>query len=114
MLGSVFRNPARKEGETCQSFSRCNSTGRTGTPSYYRISKDIGVDHNAKTGYPKGMIAHIAGVSADGNTLVITEIWESQADQGAFMNDRLMPAMGPSDQPPTRTDWFKLLTHAEL
>src|SRR5271156_1754116 len=54
---------------------------------------------------PRGMISHVAGEAGD--KLIVVEVWESQADQQAFMDSALGPALHEVSAPqPTRVEWF--------
>jgi hypothetical protein len=79
---------------------------------YEAVNKELGID--AKTGkgdWPKGMIAHAGGSTEDGGFRVI-ELWESQADQAAFMDSRLMAALQAAGQPPPeKVTWVDLFAH---
>lgn len=90
--------------------------GEGSLESYHQISKNIGVDHEAKTGYPAGMISHVAAANQDGSHIVISEIWETQAAQEAFMTDRLGPALAAEEDggAPARAEWFALVTQSAL
>jgi len=75
---------------------------------YLAVNKILGVD--AKTGegdWPAPLQSHVASVGAAG--LVVVEVWESQAEQAAFMA-RLGPALGKVGLPqPARMEWLSLL-----
>lgn len=54
---------------------------------------------------PPGMISHVAGEAGD--KLIVVEVWDSQADQQAFMESALGPALHEVNAPqPTRVEWF--------
>jgi len=54
---------------------------------------------------PPGLISHVAGEAGD--KLIVVEIWNSQADQQAFMESALGPALHEANAPqPTRVEWF--------
>jgi hypothetical protein len=54
---------------------------------------------------PPGMISHVAGEAGD--KLIVVEVWNSQADQEAFMESALGPALQEANVPqPTRVEWF--------
>jgi hypothetical protein len=54
---------------------------------------------------PPGMISHVGGEAGD--KLIVVEVWESQADQQAFMESALGPALHEVNAPqPTRVEWF--------
>ncbi|MBV9593689.1 MAG: hypothetical protein JO147_07845 [Actinobacteria bacterium] len=55
--------------------------------------------------WPAGMLSHVAGEAGD--KLVVVEVWQSQADQEAFMQSQLGPAFAEAQVPqPTRIEWF--------
>lgn len=63
---------------------------------------------------PSGLLVHSAAETADGTVLVV-DIWESDAAMDAFEHDRLFPAFatgGMADaiqSPPTRHETFHLV-----
>jgi hypothetical protein len=73
---------------------------------YNRVNKILGWDGSpASDVVPKGMLSHIAGEAGD--KLVVVEVWQSQADQAAFMQDQLGPAFAEAKVPdPTRLEWY--------
>jgi hypothetical protein len=73
---------------------------------YQRVNKILGWDGTPDSEHwPAGMLSHIAGESGD--KLVVVEVWQSQADQEAFMRSQLGPAFAEAEVPePTRLDWF--------
>jgi hypothetical protein len=74
---------------------------------YHRVNEILGISPADGSGdWPDGMVSHV-GASKDGNSLVVFEVWESQAHQEAFMNDRLGPALAQASAPaPSRVEWF--------
>ena len=53
---------------------------------------------------PDGLIAHVAAI--EGDDFVVREVWESQAQQGTFMAERLGPAFGKVGVPePASVAW---------
>lgn len=51
------------------------------------------------------MLSHVVGESDD--NLVVVEVWQSQADQEAFMQSQLGPAFEQAQVPkPSRIEWF--------
>src|SRR5689334_5109705 len=69
---------------------------------YHRVNKILGCDGTPDAEHwPKGMISHVAGESGD--KLLVVEVWETQADQAAFMQNQLGPAFAEAAVPgPTR------------
>jgi hypothetical protein len=65
-----------------------------GRAEYEAVNAELGIDMATGAGdWPPGLLAHAAGVSDDG-TFVVTEVWSSRAEQAAFMESRLGPALG--------------------
>jgi hypothetical protein len=74
---------------------------------YHRVNKILGWEGGAPDAdnWPAGMLSHIAGESGD--KLVVVEVWQSQADQQAFMQSQLGPAFAEAEVPqPARIEWF--------
>ena len=73
---------------------------------YDRVNKILGWNGTPDSEHwPAGMLSHIAGESGD--KLVVVEVWESQAAQGAFMENELGPAFAEAKVPqPERIAWF--------
>jgi len=83
-----------------------------GVDAYERVNSELGIDPATGEGdWPDGLISHV-GAGKDGG-LVVFEIWRSQADQEAFMAERLGPALaaGGVDSPPSRVEWLALAAH---
>ena len=76
---------------------------------YPKVNEVLGLDPNTGAGdWPKGLISHLAG-AGDG-AVVVVEVWESRADQEAWMSGRLGAAMGQVGVPqPKRTEWLNEL-----
>jgi hypothetical protein len=61
---------------------------------YRAVNSNLGIDmETGKGDWPAGLLSHAAGPGAAG-AWVVTEVWESQADQAAFMESRLGAALG--------------------
>jgi hypothetical protein len=61
---------------------------------YEAVNANLGIDPDTGKGdWPAGMLSHAGGPGDDG-TFVVVEVWASQADQAAFMQSRLGPALG--------------------
>ena len=61
---------------------------------YASVNDKLGIDPETGQGdWPAGLLSHAAG-PGDGGTFVVVEVWASQADQAAFMQARLGPALG--------------------
>jgi hypothetical protein len=80
-----------------------------GKNEYDQVNKILGIDQVTGEGdWPAGLLNHTGAVSANGD-LVVYEIWESQAAQGAFMA-RLGPALQEVGLPePSRMEWFDVI-----
>jgi hypothetical protein len=73
---------------------------------YMEVNRILGIDESTtEEDMPAGLISHLAGESGD--KLIVVEVWESKADQAAFMESRLGPAFHEANMPqPTRVEWF--------
>jgi hypothetical protein len=80
-----------------------------GKNEYDQVNKILGIDQATGEGdWPDGLLNHTGAVSANGD-LVVYEIWENQAAQGAFMA-RLGPALHEVGLPePSRMEWFDVI-----
>lgn len=76
---------------------------------YSKVNQVLGLDPAAGAGdWPRGLLSHVGGGS-DG-TVVVVEAWASRADQEAWMNSKLGPALGQVGVPqPRRMEWFEVL-----
>src|SRR5664279_3148145 len=77
--------------------------------SYRAVNQQLGIDPETGEGdWPAGMVYHAGSAKSDG--LVVFEVWESQADQASFMENRLGPALGRAgvNKPPSRVEWMEL------
>ena len=68
---------------------------------------------NLSADRPNGMIVHAAAEQADGSVLIV-DVWESDAAMDAFERDRLFPAFASvpgaaMTDPPTRRPAFHLV-----
>ena len=70
---------------------------------YQAVNKLLGLDAATGEGNsPPGLLSHTGATAADGN-LMVFELWDSQAAQGAFMGGALGAALGQAGLPaPTR------------
>jgi hypothetical protein len=77
---------------------------------YKAVNKILGIDQDTGDGdWPAGMLSHVGAAGSNGN-LVVVEVWDTQASQGAFMADRLGPALGEVGLgEPTRVEWMTAL-----
>jgi hypothetical protein len=79
---------------------------------YDRVNEALGINPDTGEGdWPPGLLSHAAGAT-DGGWRVV-EVWDSQADQEAFMSSRLGEALqkGGADKPPSRAEWTSLRAH---
>ena len=83
-----------------------------GEAEYAAVNRQLGIDmHTGEGDWPPGLLSHAAG-SADDGTFIVTEVWSSRADQEAFMQARLGPALaagGVTSAPAVR--WVPLLAY---
>ena len=79
---------------------------------YHQVNQVLQFDPATGEGdWPDGLVSHTGAESGD--TLLVFEVWESQAAQEAFMASRLGPALGQVGVPePKRVEWFSVLGHA--
>jgi hypothetical protein len=60
---------------------------------YASISGHLGIDvHTGEGDWPPGLLSH-AGGAGDDDTFIVTEVWNSRADQAAFLDSRLGAAL---------------------
>jgi len=79
---------------------------------YQAVNQKLGLDPKTGKGdWPTGMINHMAGHTDDGGFFV-TEVWESQEAQAAFMESRLGAALAEAGVPtPVRVTWINVVAH---
>jgi hypothetical protein len=79
---------------------------------YAAVNGQLGIDMQTGDGdWPAGLLSHAAG-SADDGTFIVTEVWNSRADQGAFLDSRLGAALaagGVASMPNVR--WVPVLAY---
>jgi hypothetical protein len=83
-----------------------------GIAEYEAVNKALGIDMASGQGdWPDGLQYHAGGAKAGG--WVVFEIWESRADQEAFMQGRLGAALqqGGVTGRPSRAEWLDLAAH---
>jgi hypothetical protein len=73
---------------------------------YREVNAHLGINPDTGEGdWPDGLVTHTGSTGANG--LLVFEVWESQAAQGAFMESRLGPALGEAGMAePTRAEWL--------
>jgi hypothetical protein len=75
---------------------------------YWAVNDALGVDIRDQSTWPQGMRSHRAGKVGD-DGWIVTEVWDSQEDQAAFMESRLGAALGQVQvPPPDRVTWADL------
>jgi hypothetical protein len=75
---------------------------------YRAVNSNLGIDMETGQGdWSSGLLSH-AGGPGEGDTWVVAEVWESRADQAAFMESRL-GAAGVTAVPAVR--WVPLVAY---
>jgi hypothetical protein len=79
---------------------------------YDSVNEALGLDPGSGGGdWPKGIKTHVGAAKPGG--LVVFEVWDSQADQDRFMNERLGPALQQAGVPaPSRVEWLEVAGYA--
>lgn len=83
-----------------------------GEDEYTAVNKLLGIDMETGEGdWPPGLLTHAAGQADDG-TLIVSEVWDTRADQEAFMTARLGAALAAAGvtAPPT-VRWVTLMAY---
>ena len=62
-----------------------------GADQYWAVNERLGINPDGSGNWPDGILSHAGGSTATG--LVVTEVWNSKADQEAFMASRLGAAL---------------------
>ena len=63
-----------------------------GADKYWAVNEKLGIKPDGSGDWPAGMLSHTGGPTATG--WVVAEVWNSKADQEAFMASRLGAALG--------------------
>jgi hypothetical protein len=63
-----------------------------GADQYWAVNEKLGINPDGTGDWPSGLRSHSGGPTATG--WVVCEVWESKADQEAFMASRLGAALG--------------------
>lgn len=63
-----------------------------GADQYWAVNDQLGIKPDGSGDWPAGILSHAGGPTATG--WVVAEIWNSKADQEAFMTTRLGAALG--------------------
>jgi hypothetical protein len=66
---------------------------------YWAVNEKLGIDRDLTTNLPDGLVVHTAGPVGD-DGWVVSEVWESRAEQEAFMAGRLGEALSAVGVPP--------------
>jgi hypothetical protein len=76
-----------------------------------RFTKDIYENARKEVNWegnpPPGLIFHAASFDSSGNTIHVSDIWESEDQWNNFLNTRLMPSMQKAKVPPLKTEIFQ-------
>ena len=59
---------------------------------YWAVNDALGIARDGSGDWPAGILSHAGGPTSDG--WVVMEVWNSKADQEAFMAGRLGAALG--------------------
>ena len=51
---------------------------------YDKVNAALGFDPDSTASYPKGLLSHIVGLGADGASIAVTEVWNSEEGPGGF------------------------------
>lgn len=80
-------------------------TGQGYTKDMYEIlRKEVNWEHNQ----PSGGMFHVASFDKAGNTIHVTDIWESEEQLNKFVSSRLMPVMQKHKMPPPKTEVYEV------
>jgi hypothetical protein len=63
-----------------------------GADQYWAVNEKLGINRDGSGDWPAGILSHTGGSTATG--WVVAEVWNSKADQEAFMGSRLGAALG--------------------
>jgi len=62
-----------------------------GADQYWAVNDKLGIQSDGTGDWPAGIVSHAGGPTATG--WVVTEVWDTKADQEAFMASRLGAAL---------------------
>jgi hypothetical protein len=65
---------------------------------YWSVNDKLGINRDGSGDWPAGIVSHAGGPTPTG--WVVSEIWNSKADQEAFMAGRLGDALAAAQVPP--------------
>ena len=84
-----------------------------GEDAYWSANKRLGIDTEARTGYPDGLLVHAAGPTASG--WIVVEVWDERSSQERFMAERLGAALQAKGLPaPSRVTDSELVNAQAL
>ena len=63
-----------------------------GEDQYWAVNDRLGIARDGTGDWPAGIVSHAGGPTATG--WIVSEVWNSKADQEAFMASRLGAALG--------------------
>lgn len=63
-----------------------------GADQHWAVNDKLGINADGSGDWPAGILSHTGGPTATG--WVVAEVWNSKADQEAFMASRLGAALG--------------------
>jgi hypothetical protein len=86
-----------------------------GEQEYHAVNEKLGIDSGDPTSaWPDGLRTHASGRTSEG-VFWLYEVWDSKAEQEAFMSSRLGPALGAVGVPaPTQVVELDLINHQVL
>jgi hypothetical protein len=77
---------------------------------YWAVNEKLGINPDGTGDWPDGIVSHAGGPTATG--WVVSEVWNSKADQEAFMGSRLGAALGEVGLPePSQVIESELVNH---
>jgi hypothetical protein len=113
MISSESRAKPPREGVLVPEAVSYEFTG-VSDGDYAAVSRHLNINPDTETGdWPPGLLSHAAGTADDG-AFIVAEVWSSRADQAAFVESRLGPALaaeGVTAVP--RIRWMRV-THFHL
>jgi len=70
---------------------------------YDTLRREVDWEHKQ----PPGGMFHVASFENAGNTIHVTDIWESEEQLNSFISSRLMPIMQKHKMPPPKTEVYQ-------
>jgi hypothetical protein len=81
-----------------------------GADQYWAVNDKLGINRDGSGDWPAGILSHSGGPTSTG--WVVAEVWNSKADQEAFMAARLGAALGSVGVPePVQVIESELVNH---